>query len=78
MTREEFDKRYKDHPLGNVFTACEKTNSWKELHTYYITAKATIHLLRYQGELTQPEEDSLIEMLHQITDGKLGNAETKH
>ena len=57
MTREEFHKRYGNHPLGNAFQACEVTTEARELHIYFITAKTTIHLLKHQGELTQAEED---------------------
>lgn len=78
MTREEFTKRYANHPLGHAFKACEIAQDWRELHIYFITAKATIHLLRYQQELTQAEEDSLVAMLYRITDGKLDTQETAH
>ena len=78
MTHEEFQKRYSNHPMGHAFKACEIAQDFRELHIYYITAKTTVHLLRYQQELTQAEEDSLIEMLHRITDGKLGTQEAAH
>lgn len=78
MTRDEFKKRYESHPLGHAFKACESAAEYRELHIYFITAKTTIHLLKFQGELTQAEEDSLVAMLHQITDGKLGAQETAH
>ena len=78
MTRDEFTKRYANHPLGHAFKACEIAQDWRELHIYFITAKTTIHLLRYQQELTQAEEDSLVEMLQQITDAKLGTQPTAH
>lgn len=78
MTRNEFQKRYANHPLGNAFKACESTTDYRELHICYITAKTTIHLLKFQGDLTADEETSLVEMLHQVTDAKLGTQETAH
>jgi len=48
------------------------------LHIYFIAAKTTIHLLKYQGELTAEDEESLVAMLYRITDGKLGTQGTAH
>jgi len=78
MTRDELNERYSLHPLGHAMKACETATTWQTLHIYFITAKATIFLLRYQNELTQEDEDSLLAMLDEITDVRLMSVETKH
>lgn len=78
MTRDEFQKRYENHPLGQTIRQCESTTDVRNLHIYFIAAKTTIHLLKYQGELTAEEEESLVEMLQNITDANLGMRETAH
>jgi len=78
MTRNEFRKRYENHPLGQTIRQCESTTDVRNLHIYFIAAKTTIHLLKYQGELTAEDEESLVAMLYRITDGKLGTQGTAH
>lgn len=78
MTREEFEKRYSEHPVGWTFRAFEETKSWRKRHIYFIMLEAMIHLLTFQEELTPEDKQSLLEMLNRSTDEKLGKDTKEH
>jgi|TARA_Y100001933_G_scaffold145123_1_gene143663 ssRNA-specific RNase YbeY (16S rRNA maturation enzyme) len=78
MTNDEFERRYKHHPLGVAFRAFEQTESWRERHIYFITIKTILHLLAYQGELTAEDEAALLETVNRSLDDKLGKQPAAH
>lgn len=81
MTHDEFNQRFEHHPLGAAFKACrdaQKADNGRNLNIFFITAKTTIHLLKYQDEITEAEEAELVEMLYQIVDEYAGVTTRKH
>lgn len=61
MTSEEFVERFQKHPLGHMFQAMEAAKTAHSVSTAVGMAAGMIHLLEFQGEITQEEHDFLQE-----------------
>ena len=78
MNRDEFEAKYKTHPLGITIKACEDETSLAKLHRYFIAAKTAIAVLQYQGELSEEDAEALRQHVDKVTDGKLGKQTACH
>ena len=59
MNMSEFIKCHRDHPLSNAFNLMRRSHTKEVLRDYFIISRALIELLKYQGQLTEDEANTL-------------------
>lgn len=63
MTSEEFAERFKNHPLGWSFQNLEMTKHIRTLKNTVSMTEGILLLMKFQGDITEPEYEFLREAL---------------